>query len=285
MHVLIDTTGKVWDERSGGLRIKFNASITSRALPDYLIRNMGYIGLRVMGDSIAVRAAPALASYAAFSMLVELVEANPVRRSALRWFDGGWNDETFFQDSGSSAKKRLLQLMLSHRRNRGLNYLSYPRELATIAPNHPHARLLAYWRDVGGKFDARTNQATLYQLTDGKFLTIERLDNGKLAFSSIGKGLTVYRDNSWATQFSGSAVEDQPDYNYGQWIEKGYREAFAKREPIVCDYDAVVNDARNGNSQHHRYTRLLLPIETQDGLELLSAPRADSTIDLTLEVR
>jgi hypothetical protein len=245
---------------------------------------MGFIGLKLTRDSAVIRGAPAIVSYGAFSMLVEMLEDQVVRRLALSWFDGRWHDETFFGSGTTKAKKRLLELMLQLRRRPDRYYLSYPRELGSIVKNHPHKNLLDYWRDVQGRIDPAKNSDKLYELTNGKFLTVQRKDNGKLAFTSIGKGLIVYRDNSWATQFAGGPVEDQPDYLYGQWIASGYQEALTVRNPSIADFDAVVRDARNGNSQHHRYARLLLPIETANGdIQLLSAPRADTSIDLSFE--
>jgi hypothetical protein len=197
---------------------------------------------------------------------------------------GGWHDETYFGDDISRAKQQLLNLMLKQRR-RSNQYLTFPRELTTISRKHPHSKLLAYWSEKQGKIDPETDREAIYNLTDGKFLGVESLDNQKLKFSTIGMGLTVHLDKSWAKQFSGAPVEEQPNYHYGSWVAKGYRETFSHRQPGVSDFDAIVHDARNGNVQHHRYTRLILPIQTRSGqLQLLSAPRADSTIDLSPEV-
>jgi hypothetical protein len=49
---------------------------------------------------------------------------------------------------------------------------------------------------------------------------VESLDNQKLKFSTIGMGLTVYLDNSWAKQFSGALVEEQPDYHMAAGLPK-----------------------------------------------------------------
>jgi len=284
MNILIDTTGTVWDEQSGNLRMHFHAPISSKALPDYLVRNMGFIGLKISRDSVLIRGTPALISYAAFGVASEFIEdANP-RRLALQWFDGGWHDETYFGADITRAKRHLLNLMFKQRR-RGRQYLSYPRELGSISLNHPHSKLLAYWNDNGGKIDPVVDHETIYNITDGKFLAVDAIDGQQLRFSTIGTGLTVYRDNSWAKQYSGGTVENQPDYNYGCWVAEGYREAFAHRQPGVSDYDAIVHDTRNGNVQHHRYTRLILPIQTRSGaLQLLSAPRGDSSIDLSFKI-
>jgi len=283
MSLLIDQCGSVWDEHSGRLRLHFNAPISSHALPSFLIRNVGYVGVKVDGDTALVKAAPAHVSYRAFSVAVEMLEQRPMRRVALQWFDGKWHDEIFFGPQAGAAKKRLLELMLQRRQN-GRHYTSSPRELDTLSELHHLHRLFAFWRSVQGKIDPEANEAELYEITGGKFLTIRQMGNGQLSFSSIGKGLITYRDSSWAVQFAGGPVEEQPDYSFGLWIVAGYLEAFARNLPDVSDFDTIVHDARNGNSQHHSYTRLLLPIETKTGeIQLLSAPRADRSIDLGLE--
>jgi hypothetical protein len=215
---------------------------------------------------------------------VELLEDKPLSRAALMWFDGGWHDDTFFGSDVGKAKKQLLSLMLSQPRRANSHYVSYPRSIHTMPAKHPHGRLFAYWQSKSGRIDKDKDAEAIYELTSGKFLVVRDHRNGQLSFSAIGKGLIVYRDISWVTQFQGGPVEEQPDYNYGTWVANGYRDAFANRRPQLADFDAVVRDARNGNSQHHRYSRLLLPITPASGeLQLLSAPRADTSIDLSLE--
>jgi hypothetical protein len=63
----------------------FHVPISSKALPDYLVRNMGFISLKISRDSVVIRGTPALISYAAFSVGLELIEDAAPRRLALSW--------------------------------------------------------------------------------------------------------------------------------------------------------------------------------------------------------
>lgn len=284
-NIIIDPAGEVWDANSGRLRMRYQVPISSAALPDYLIRNNGFIGIVQRERWCALRGAPGRISYAAFGRALEVIEECRPERISLSWFDGAWNDE--IETSAQRAGKRLLALMLQLRSQSQQSYLSQPRDLASLTATHHHARILAMWRDAGGRIDPQADLEKIRAATRDKFLIVRHDRRIKaLCFTAIGGYLDVYRDTKWGQVFNGNRVEAQPDARYGAWIANGYREALVAGQPQLSDIDAVVTDARSGDTLHHRYARLTLPIEGHGGeRHLLSAPLTDASIDLSVKVQ
>ena len=281
--ILIDLAGETWDVHSPALRARYQTDVSSTALPDFLVRNHGYIRMVVSSDTLAVRGAPSRVSYATLAELTNQIETLAPRRCALSWFNGQWHHEVF--PDPNRIRTRLLDLMLQSRESNQQRYLLQPRALSTLPATHRYARLLAFWKERAGYIDLQADGHNVTNVTNGKFLLVgPDQDSGVLKFSAIGPGNEMYRDKGWANRFNNGPVEVQPDIRFGAWIANGYRDTLAALEPQLTDIDAVVHDPRCQITRHYTFSRLLLPIWTKDGAtRLLSAPLADSGIRLGIE--
>ena len=275
---LVDPSGTVWDAGSGRLRLRYHSRIDSAALPDFLIRNHGYVELSQSDKGSTLRFAPGQLKYDCYVTVVGLIEDNVRVRATLAWYDGQWHYELL--RGARELAKRFLALKLEHTEKRHDRYFMLPRAISSVGRSGQHMKLLEYWQDNAGRIDIRTHREQISDLTGGKYLAISRNGStGSLQFKEIGKGLVTYQDQKWAEHFRNKPVEIQPDMRYGEWIANTYRQALVVGQPDFSEVEAVIAGGKDGSLVHHIYTRLILPVETEDGSrELLSAPLVDRSL-------
>lgn len=275
---LIDPSGTVCDAGSGRLRLRYQARIDSAAIPDFLIRNHGYVEMSVSEAGCTLRFAPGQLKYDCYVTTIGMIEDHVGVRATLAWYDGQWHYE--FLRGALALKKRFLALKPEHAEQRHDRYFMLPRALASLEKSKPHNRLLEFWKDKSGRIDIHRHREQISDLTGGKYLAISRhATTGALQFKEIGQGLITYQDQKWAEKFRDKPIEVQPDVRYGTWIANTYRQALVVGEPDFSEVEAIIAGGRDGALVHHIYTRLILPVETDDGRrELLSAPLIDRSL-------
>ena len=275
---LVDPSGEIWDAGSGRLRVRYHSRIDSTALPDFLIRNHGYVEITRSNNGCSLRFAPGQLKYDCYVTTIGLIEDHVDVRATLAWYDGQWHYE--FVRGSRQLAKRFLALKLEHAEKRYDRYFMLPRAIANVGLGGQHKRLFDYWREQSGRIDINRQRERVSELTGGKYLAISRNQTtGALQFKEIGKGLVTYQDQRWADDFRNKPVEVQPDMRYGEWIANTYRQALVVGEPDFSEVEAVIAGGRDGSLVHHIYTRLILPVETDDGSrELLSAPLVDRSL-------
>lgn len=78
MTILVDTRGACYSPGSSELRARYGAALSSEALPDFLVRNVGFIELGFNGDTATIRCAPARIELAGYSRAIRIVhQHNP----------------------------------------------------------------------------------------------------------------------------------------------------------------------------------------------------------------
>lgn len=269
---LVDPTGVVWDAGSGRLRMQYHSRTDSKALPDYLVRNHGYVEIVCSAHGCSLRFAPGQLNYDCYVSTIGIIEDRCQARATIAWYDGQWHYELV--RGPRELAKRFLALKLEHAEKRHDRYFILPRSISSIDQCHQHAKLLDYWRACAGRIDIERCRESISNITNGKYLAVSRDEaTGSLQFKEIGRGLVTYQDSKWADHFRGMPVEYQPDMRYGAWIANTFRQALVVGQPEFSEVEAVVASGTDGSLVHHIYTRLILPIENDRGSrELLSAP-------------
>lgn len=282
--MLIDKHGQIISQGSGELRRLYGAPISSSALPDFLVRNAGFIEIGLSHESVVIRAAPSRVDLTSYSSLVRLISQGNYRRASLSWFDGQWNHE-FFRD-GTIAVQRLMALMLRGDLADRKQFRAQGRAIESLHKQDPLGDIIALWCDTPGELDLASAREVLNNKVDAKYSVVARdPTSGTLKFQEFGPGLLIYSGRGNMSVCLGKAVQDQPDYQYGRWIAEGYRDAVLANEPIVTDMDVIVGDPLTGEERRLQYRRLTLPVQTADGsTALLSAVRVDPSIDLRFEI-
>ncbi|MEM7747119.1 MAG: hypothetical protein AAF346_02625 [Pseudomonadota bacterium] len=275
---LVDPTGIVWDTGSGRLRLKYHSRIDSDVLPDYLVRNHGYVEVSSSTKGCTLRFAPGQLKYDCYVATIGLIEGHSNVRATLAWYDGQWHYE--FVRGARALAKRFLALKLEHAEKLHDRYFMLPRTISSIEHCQQHSALLDFWKAHSGRIDVDRCREQISEMTGGKYLAISRSEaTGALQFKEIGKGLITYQDHKWAEHSQGNPVEIQPDMRYGAWIANTYRQALVVGQPDFSEVEAVIAGGKNGSLVHHIYTRLILPVETDDGgRELLSAPLINRSV-------
>ena len=257
---LVDPTGKVWDAGSGQLRMMFHARIDSSALPDYLVRNHGYVEVSHSQNGCLVRFAPGRLKYDCYVTTIGLIEEHCKERGSLVWYDGQWHYELIL--GARALTKRFLALKLGHAEKRLDRYMMMPRAIDHVGRFQQHANLLDYWRAESGRIDIARCREQIRSITDGKYLSVRRNDaTGTLQFREIGKGLATYHDDNWKDNFQDKPVEIQPDMRYGAWIANTFRQALVVGEPELSEVEAIVAADKDGALVH----QLLFALGITDG--------------------
>ncbi|MDH3582060.1 MAG: hypothetical protein OEM91_15730 [Hyphomicrobiales bacterium] len=275
MNYLIDDNGNFVQRSDQRLNQLYGLGQDSRALPEFLIRNSGYIELVERDQACLIKLTPARTGVRAYHALIaRLRELNP-SRVALSWYDHSWRHELLI--GRRQAMRRLAELMLKHARSESLRHKSQNYDIGAIVRGDPLMDLVELWKAKGGTLKLESAEQSLADKVDARYLVVgHHRDDGTLKFQSFGPGLQIYSSGAWKNRFIGQRVEDQPDTQYGKWIAEGYREAMVANEPRINKIDAVVTDPIDRRQRRMVYMRLTLPIQGSAGnTALLSASRVE----------
>src|SRR6185503_13052196 len=103
----------------------------------------------------------------------------------------------------------------------------------------PLRAMLDIWTDSKGIFDAERLHPLLEKALDGRFVMAEVTPgSSNLLIKNIGSGLRKPAQH-WLARSIGLRVEDQPDYAYGKWVARSYRNVINSGQPDFGDVDAV----------------------------------------------
>lgn len=281
--LLIDPAGQTWNARSDRLRAIHGVGVADHALPGFLVRNLGFVGVEFTDDTCTVKAAPARVMYATFITLAGLITRRRPGRVALAWFDGRWNDE-IYPGNTNAAAERLFELMCRDRSAAGERYLTEPRALTALTAGNALTALFAAWREKAGGLSQQNCPQLFNGILQAKFVVLDATEAGDLVFSEVGEGLMMYQAG-WAGRAIGRPVDEQPDVGYGSAVADSWRSAFLSDEPLLYDVDAIVSDPRGRRNWRTQYSRLTLPIRDGGRRRLLSASLPNRAVDLRVKVQ
>jgi hypothetical protein len=88
-------------------------------------------------------------------------------------------------------------------------------------------------------------------------MLVEPVD-GRLTITDVGSGFEIYGE-TWRRNAPGLPMEEQPDYNYGQWVQGLYRRVLETRLPRLDEVNATIRRPDMNDSIHCHYQRLILP--------------------------
>jgi hypothetical protein len=115
----------------------------------------------------------------------------------------------------------------------------------------------AQWIDSKQVYDSSTLADVLPELLRARFLLVEPVD-GRLTITDVGSGFEIYGE-TWRRNARGLPMEEQPDYNYGQWVEGLYRRVHETGLPRLDEVNATIRRPDMNDSLHCHYRRLIVP--------------------------
>lgn len=265
-HLLIDEAGSAYQSAGWALREKLGVVASGEALASYAVRNLGYVQLDFRGANCAIKLVPGRTNYGSVVSACSIIEEYRPHRISLSWFDGEWHYEIVSKPA--VALERIVGKMWSNRAASGCRFRSQLRIPSDLPGSNPLKSVFELWQANGGRIDMAANRDVLQHQLQGKYAYVMRAPgSAKLTYSSVGQGIEAYRDQSWHRKQQ--TVADQPDYYYGRFLVESYREAMMAREPTLLDVDGFVEDPQSAKPVTAKYTRLALPLVTDDGYDAL----------------
>lgn len=279
---LFDDRGESWEGGSLRLADALQASIIGDELTNYAVRNLGFVAVSETESMARIRLRPSIVSPVAFSALLYWLHDRVKDRFVLSFLESEWSHEVL--GTRDKVVHRLMQRISPRTNDREGDFLQAPRPLHSLPASSPLRAVLNIWSETEGVYDRARLHPLLESALDGRFVLIEaRTGASNLLIKDIGSGLRKPAQH-WLARSIGLRVEDQPDYAYGKWVARSYRDVINSGEPDLGDVDAVISWPQ-ASRQSFRYRRLLLPFRTADNSAmLLGATLADPSINLRVKV-
>ncbi len=245
----------------------------------YATRNLGAVEVDVGEDETIVTMRSATAhpeAVRAAEAFLKTLEGGPVR---LRYEIGTWIEETC--DTAQQAIGRMTgALAIAARESRRIAFMCKARKLDMLAHyrlNHVETTeerfslLFKKWRLNQGKFDSDLASFLVrFGLVDRTAIVSES-NSKELVFEHFGVGFRAYDSYDKAFPFNapGTPIAEQPDPDYGRWLDRVYHNVLDQGEPRFEYVDAVIQ-ARSGEPYRSRYDRLLLPWQSAEGQRIIT---------------
>ena len=276
---LIDRLGKLWTYPAPELGEAIGYPNPDFDAWSYAVRNLGAVEITVEPEETVVSMRSASAHAEAVSgaeKFLATLDGGPVR---LRYEIGAWVEETCEspQDAIGRMARALADAGESRRmafaaKGRSLNALSEFRLNRIETPEERLSLLFKKWRLAQGRFDAdMASFMVRFGLLDRTAVVSESNNDGSLVFEHWGTGFKAYDsvDKSWSFAAPGLPISNQPDPEYGRWIDRAYRGVLERSEPRFDYVDAVIQ-ASKAEPYRSRYDRLLLPWRSSEGRRVLT---------------
>ncbi len=283
--VLIDDIGGVWDGGSNRLRLAFGAPLAADEFSSYVVKNMGFAAVNIYGRSCEIRLRPGLIGTKTVASLVSWLTTRRFDRLIVAHFDSYWR---YTMHAGLDAALGGLQKLVSKcQQPRPSDYIMRPLEAKDFPATTPMHQALNSLIRNWPMLSQSVHQDGLWHIImslQGRYHKIDaKPDTQCLTFREIGDGFDSYSDD-WVARACGTAIEDQEDGAYGQWVAGVYRDALKSGVPSICDVDTIMTTKKLGRARV-RYKRVLLPTRSlSGGTWLLSSSIIDHSIDLRADM-
>lgn len=278
---LIDPQGTVWTHPAHGLGEALGYPEPDFDVWSYAVRNLGAVEITVGPEetvvSMRTATAHARAVAAAERFLAENLGPQPVR---LRYEIGTWIEETC-EDPQQAVGRLATALADAAAESRRVAFAAKSRRLEMLAEyrlnrietaEERFSLVFKKWRLARGVFDSDTASFFIrFGIFDRTAIVSELSSNKELVFEHSGlafKGYDTY-DKSWNLMAPGRRISDQPDPEYGRWVDRAYRGVLNDSQPRFEHVDAVIQ-ASGAEPYRSRYDRLLLPWQSLTGQRIVT---------------
>jgi len=240
---------------------------------DYAVRNLGYVLIIDRPDFLRLRMRPLLVSSRAVAALFYYLAERRPRRAAISWFDDAWRDEVC-GDTKTLFRRVSEILHASVGAAVPEPFIATRRSLETILTpaGHPFAPLLRCW--IAGSRGDLLGAVKAVGLWDRAMVAQRNPERGHFVFRHSGGAIQLY-GGAWGERAIGRRLSEQPDHEYGRWIEQGCA-AVDESRVARCELVHATVRRSDGEVRRWRYERLMLPFQTADGRRaVLSVPARD----------
>lgn len=277
---LVDHKGQVWTHPAQGLGEALGYPQPDFDMWAYAIRNLGAVEIAADEDGATVTMRTATAHSEAIrgaQRVLATLGSVPIK---LRYEIGTWIEESYEHPAQAAAgmlgaletAAAIPNRMAFVSKSRKLNVLSEQRLNRIETVEERLGLVFKKWRLSQGRFDPEMASFLVrFGLFDRTAVVVESKDDAGLVFEHSGTGFNLYDtfDKSWNFRAQGARLVDQPDPDYGRWIDRTYRGVLDENQPRFEHVDAVIQ-ARGGEPYRSRYDRLLLPWRTTSGTRVVT---------------
>jgi hypothetical protein len=254
--IVLDDHGRTWDARSSALRSSLHCSLPDFDFLTYLVENLGYVAVtKIAPNAARIRFQPETVSQTSIAAaLYHLVDMG-IERTIIS------HPDQFVEKLLPSLAQTIAyiaeQIAASHQQPSSA-FTSRELPLETLAnTDEALSSLFAQWIDSKQAYDSATLADVLPESLRARFMLVEPV-NDRLTITDVGSGFDFF-DETWRRNARGLPMEEQPDYDYGRWVQGIYRRVLETRLPRLDEVDATIRRPHRNDSIHRRYRRLILP--------------------------
>jgi hypothetical protein len=254
--IILDDRGRAWDARSPALRSFLHCSLPDFDFLTYLVENLGFVAVtKIAPNAARIRFRPETASQTSIAAALYCIADMGIERAVIS------HPDQFVEKLFPSLAQTIAYIAEQVAANyQSLSSAFTSTELPVeIVANTDEAlsALLAHWIDSKQVYDSATLADVLPEQLRARFMLVEPVD-GRLTITDVGSGFEIYGE-TWLRNAPGMPMEEQPDYNYGQWVQGIYRRVQETRLPRLDEVNATIRRPDRNDSLRCHYRRLILP--------------------------
>ena len=254
--IILDDHGRAWDARSPALRGFLHCSLPDFDFLTYLIENLGFVAVtKIAPNAARIRFRPETVSQTSIAAALYFLADMEVERTVIS------HPDQFVEKLVPSLAQTIAyiaeQIAASHQQpSSAFTSRELPLEMLANT-DEALSSLFAQWIDLKQVYDSATLADALPESLRKRFMLVEPVD-GRLTITDVGSGFDFF-DETWRKNARGLPIEEQPDYDYGRWVQGIYRRVQETRLPRLDEVDATIRRPHMNDMIHRCYRRLILP--------------------------
>jgi hypothetical protein len=254
--IILDDHGRAWDARSPALRSFLHCSLPDFDFLTYLVENLGFVAVtKIAANAARIRFRPETASQTSIAAALYCLADMGIERAVICHPDQFV--EKLFPSLAQTIAYIAEQVAANHQPlSSAFTSTELPVEILANT-NEALSSLFAQWIDSQQVYDSAKLADVLPDSLRGRFMLVEPVD-GRLTITDVGPGFEIFGE-TWRKNARGLPMEEQPDYNYGQWVQGIYRRVQETLVPRLDEVNATIRRPDRDDSIHCHYQRLILP--------------------------
>jgi hypothetical protein len=254
--IILDDHGRTWDARSPALRSFLHCSLPDFDFLTYLVENLGFVAVtKIAPNAARIRFRPETASQTSIAAALYCLADMGIERAVISHPDQFV--EKLFPSLAQTIAYIAEQIAANHQPlSSAFTSAELPVEILANT-DEALSSLFAQWIDSKQVYDSAKLADVLPDSLRGRFMLVEPVD-GRLTITDVGPGFEIFGE-TWRKNARGMPMEEQPDYNYGQWVQGIYRRVQETLVPRLDEVNATIRRPDRNDSIHCHYQRLILP--------------------------
>ena len=255
--IILDDHGRAWDARSPALRSFLHCSLPDFDFLTYLVENLGFVAVtKIAPNAARIRFRPETASQTSIAAALYCLADMGIERTVIS------HPDQFAEKLIPSLAQTIAYIAEQIGCEPSATFFAHSRAqscrskcLRTRTKHFHHFSRIGL---IPSRFTIQRSWPTCCPNSlRGRFMLVEPVD-GRLTITDVGPGFEIFGE-TWRKNARGLPMEEQPDYNYGQWVQGIYRRVQETLVPRLDEVNATIRRPDTNDSIHCHYQRLILP--------------------------